>query len=136
MNETEKQDSINANYEYNALLAEVQAFRQKALVALPLLKSNNKTFKTMHSQDPEERRNEESLARTMGYLSGRIEHRSEYQRYPDRFKGRLKLPTDEPPAFPWVRVLIAIAVVSAMIAFCLGNLDAAALFNKALYPWK
>lgn len=33
MNETEKQDSINANYEYNALLAEVQAFRQKALEA-------------------------------------------------------------------------------------------------------
>lgn len=90
----------------------------------------------MHSQDAEQRRNEESLARTMGYLTGRIDTRSEYHRYPERYKGRLKLPTDEPEPFPWLRVLAVIALGAALWALYVGNLDAAALFNKALYPWK
>ena len=81
----------------------------------------------MESQDAEQRRNEESLARTMGILTGRIDTRSEYQR---RGK-KMRLPSDPEPSLAWLWVVLVVAVVVALL---LQSIDAKALFETLLYP--
>lgn len=80
----------------------------------------------MESQDAEQRRNEESLARTMGILTGRIDTRSEYQR-----NGKMRLPSDPEPSLAWLWVVLVVAVVVALL---LQSIDARALFETLLYP--
>ncbi len=80
----------------------------------------------MESQDQEQRRNEESLARTMGILTGRIDTRSKYQR-----NGKMRLPSDPEPSLAWLWVVLVVAVVVALL---LQSIDAKALFETLLYP--